>query len=221
MIRVGMIVPANNVALEYDMYHMAPSIISFHSTRMRPSRGCEPQDPEKFRRELGEAYNLIKKISDVTVYGRTYGTHKNIEIIKTVIKKNLIIPEVSVMNLLRYKKINNVWLGTPYIKERTAEEANYFKSNNFNITGFAGLNKIYGLDISNTGDDEIIKMIENEKSSVMAADAIYLSCTALPTHSVINKVMKKFNMMVISENSAILWEISRIFNINFEIPGIS
>ncbi|WP_175266577.1 hypothetical protein [Acidiplasma cupricumulans] len=99
-----MIVPANNVALEYDMYHMAPSIISFHSTRMRPSRGCEPQDPEKFRRELGEAYNLIKKISDVTVYGRTYGTHKNIEIIKTVIKKNLIIPEVSVMNLLRYKK---------------------------------------------------------------------------------------------------------------------
>ena len=110
MIRVGLIVPANNVAMEYDMYRLSPDNINFHSTRMRPSKGYEPEDPEKFRRELTETYNLLRNVSDIVVYWRTYGTHKNIDIINNVIRKKLIIPEPAVMDYLRDNNINKMFI---------------------------------------------------------------------------------------------------------------
>jgi len=220
MIRIGLIVPANNVAMEYDLYKLSPDNISFHSTRMKPSKGCEPKDPEKFRKELKEAYNLLRNISNIVVYGRTYGTHKNIDIINDVIKKKLIIPELAVVDYLKDNNINKMFIGTPYIKERNIEESKYFIGNGFNVSGYDGLNKIYGLDISNTKENEIIDLLNKNDDKIKSSDTIYLACTALPTYNVLNKIKSEYNIPVISENSAILYEISKMLNYKFFIPGL-
>lgn len=220
MIRIGLIVPANNVAMEYDLYKLSPDNISFHSTRMKPSKGCEPKDPEKFRRELKETYNLLRNISNIVVYGRTYGTHKNIDIINDVIKKKLIIPELAVIDYLKDNNINKMFIGTPYIKERNIEESKYYINNGFNVSGYDGLNKIYGLDISNTKENEIIDLLNKNDDKIKSSDTIYLACTALPTYNILNKIKSKYNIPVISENSAILYEISKMLNYKFFIPGL-
>ncbi len=221
MIRIGLIVPANNVAMEYDLYKLAPEGISFHSTRMKPSKGCEPKYPGQFKKELKETYNLLKNISGIIVYGRTYGTHKNIDIIKNVINKKLIIPEIAVMDYLNDNNINKMFIGTPYIKERSIEESKYFMDNNFDVTGYDGLNKVYGLDISNTEENEIMDLLNRNNDKIKDSNAIYLACTALPTYNILNKIRSKYNKNVISENSAILYEISKILNYKFFIPGIN
>ena len=132
-----MIVPANNVALEYDMYRMAPENMSFHSTRIRPSRNCEPDDPVKFRNDLKQAYSLLRRSSNVIVYGRTFGTHKNADIIREVFGRNVIIPEEAVIEYLHESESKSMWLGTPYIKERTDEEKEYFSKKGFHIAEFS------------------------------------------------------------------------------------
>ncbi len=220
MIRIGMIVPANNAALEYDMYKMAPECFSFHSTRMPPARGCEPEDPEFFRNELLKSYRLIKRISRLVVYGRTYGTHKNLNIIEEVIGKKLIVPELAVKEFLNENHYQNIFVATPYIKERTEEESIYFSQSGFNVTGSDGLNKIFGLDISNTGNEEILKMLERNKKYIENSQAVYLACTALPTNNVLEIIKSKYKIPVISENSAILWKIYKMLNLKFNINGI-
>ncbi|MEM0140299.1 MAG: hypothetical protein QXZ44_06810 [Ferroplasma sp.] len=220
MIRIGMIVPANNAALEYDMYRMAPENMSFHSTRMPPAKGCEPEDAEAFRRQLLSAYRLLKRISMFVVYGRTYGTHKNIDIIKGVIGSKLIVPELAAKEFLNEFSLNSIWIGTPYIMERTVEESGYFERSGFNITGCGGLNKIFGLDISRTKSDEILKMLDKNRADIKNSSAIYIACTAMPSYNVLEKIHNEYNIPVISENSAILWKISKMANIKFKIPGI-
>ena len=215
-----MIVPANNVALEYDMYRMAPENMSFHSTRMRPSRNCEPDNPEKFRNELKQVYGLLKRSSDVVVYGRTYGTHKNVGIIREVFGMDVIIPEEAVIEYLQEYGIKAMWLGTPYIKERTDEEKAYFAGKSFNVTGSCGLNKIYALDIADTGLGEIRAMIDKNIDSVKNSEIIYISCTAMTTSRILDKLSMTYKKPVISENSAILWKISRITGNPVKIPGL-
>ncbi len=215
-----MIVPANNVALEYDMYRMAPENMSFHSTRMRPARNCEPDNPEKFRNELKQAYGLLKRSSDVIVYGRTYGTHKNAGIIREVFGSDVIIPEEAVIEYLQESEIKAMWLGTPYIKERTDEEKAYFAGKGFNVTGSCGLNKVYALDIADTELDEIRGMIDKNIDSVKNSEIIYISCTAMTTSKILDKLSMIYRKQVISENSAILWKISRITGNPVKIPGL-
>ncbi len=215
-----MIVPANNVALEYDMYKMAPENMSFHSTRMRPSRNCEPDDPVKFRNDLKQAYSLLRRSSSIIVYGRTFGTHKNADIIREVFGRNVIIPEEAVIEYLRESGGKSMWLGTPYIKERTDEEKEYFSKKGFNITGSYGLNKIYALDIARTSMEEIRCMLDKNIGTVEKSDLIYISCTAMPTSKILDKLTSIYGKPVLSENSAILWKISRITGNPIRIPGL-
>jgi len=37
--RIGLILPANNAAMEYDMWKMAPEGVTIHSTRMKAHKG--------------------------------------------------------------------------------------------------------------------------------------------------------------------------------------
>ncbi|EQB73234.1 MAG: hypothetical protein AMDU4_FER2C00086G0020 [Ferroplasma sp. Type II] len=113
-----------------------------------------------------------------------------------------------------------MWLGTPYIKERTDEEKAYFAGKGFNVTGSCGLNKVYALDIADTELDEIRAMIDKNIDSVKNSEIIYISCTAMTTSKILDKLSIIYRKPVISENSAILWKISRITGNPVKIPGL-
>ena len=157
--RIGVILPANNAGMEYDLWKMAPEGVTIHVTRMKPTKGCEPQDVEEFEKELKEAYFLLHEVSDVIIYGRTYGTHKHANVIRKVIN-NVVIPEEEVNELLKLLKVKKLWVGTPYIKERTLEEVEYWKSLGYIIVGYDGLGKVRGIDISNTHIFTIYRLVK-------------------------------------------------------------
>ncbi|WP_252896895.1 arylmalonate decarboxylase [Metallosphaera hakonensis] len=173
--RIGLLVPANNAAVEYDFWKMSPEGVTIHSTRMRPTKGCEPTDINEFVRELTEAHELLREVSDVIVYGRTYGTHGNAELIR---KFGFIIPEDAVERTLNRLGLRKIWIATPYVKERTLEEVNWWKSRGFQVTGYAGLNKVRGIDISNTNTFTIYRLVKKNIGDILKADAVYIACTA-------------------------------------------
>ena len=57
--RIGVILPAYIAGMEYDLWKMAPEGVTIHVTRIKPTKGCEPQDVEEFEKELKEAYFLL------------------------------------------------------------------------------------------------------------------------------------------------------------------
>ncbi len=216
MIRIGIIIPANNAGIEYDLYNMPHNNMSFHFTRMRSTGGCEPKNINQFKNDLKSAFKMLEW-SDLIVYGRTYGTHKNIDLIFDVLK-NPIIPEISVKNFLNDNNYRSLFIGTPYIYERAQKEADYFSE--YNVTGFFYMNRVYGIDISNINNDEIISMLRENSDKIEDSDAIYIACTALSTSNILNYIRDEFNRPVISENSAILYGIERSLDIDINIPGI-
>ncbi|MEM4080583.1 MAG: arylmalonate decarboxylase [Metallosphaera sp.] len=216
--RIGLIVPANNAGIEYDFWMMSPKGVSVHSTRMRPSKGCEPVNVEEFEEELRFSYSLLKEISDVIVYGRTYGTHRNSNVISKV--GNLIIPEEAVEKIFRVMGVNKIWIATPYPKERTLEEVNWWRSKGFQVTGYDGLGKVRGLDISNTNTFTIYRLVKRHLDQVSQAQTVYIACTALSNYEAMSYLSEDLGMPVISENSAAFMESLNRLKISHRVPGI-
>ena len=216
--RIGVILPANNAGMEYDLWKMAPEGVTIHSTRMRPTKGCEPENVEEFEKELKQAYSLLEEVSDVVIYGRTYGTHRHANVIKKVIK-DVVIPEESAYELLKKLNVKRLWVGTPYIKERTLEEVEWWKEKGFEIVGFDGLGKIRGIDISNTPIFTIYRLVKRHLDEVIKADAVYIACTALSTYEAVQYLHEDLGIPVISENVAAMWGALNKIRVKAKLPG--
>jgi len=185
---------------------------------MKPTKGCEPQDVEEFEKELKEAYFLLHEVSDVIIYGRTYGTHKHANVIRKVIN-NVVIPEEEVNELLKLLKVKKLWVGTPYIKERTLEEVEYWKSLGYIIVGYDGLGKVRGIDISNTPIFTIYRLVKKHLNEVREADAVYIACTALSTYEAVQYLHEDLEIPVISENVGAMWGALRRVKVKAKLPG--
>ncbi|EWG07911.1 MAG: arylmalonate decarboxylase [Candidatus Aramenus sulfurataquae] len=217
--RIGVILPANNAGMEYDLWKMAPEGVTIHVTRMRPTKGCEPSDLDEFERELREAYHLLEEVSDVVIYGRTYGTHKHAHLIRKAIG-NVVIPEEEVVKLLKKLGAKKVWVGTPYVKERTLEEVSWIRENGFEVTGYDGLGKVKGVDISNTPVFTIYRLVKRNLQEVLKADAVYIACTALSAYEAVKHLREDLKMPVVSENAAAMWGALNAIKVNFKVPGV-
>ena len=55
--------------------------------------------------------------------------------------------------------------------------------------------------------------------NIADADALFISCTALPVLNIIEKLERKINKPVLSSNQALIWETLENINRNNSIKG--
>jgi len=147
---------------------------------------------------------------DCVVYGCTSGTiAAGYEAIKK--KINLAKPEAKVttpstaaINALRKMKINNIAIFTPYSKVLNDDVINYFNKENFNITSNAYFDILNDLDIGKVDENYLYETLL--KMNLENADGLFISCTALPALSIIDKFEKKLNKVVLSSNQVLIWD---------------
>ncbi|WP_449462246.1 arylmalonate decarboxylase [Tardisphaera miroshnichenkoae] len=217
--RIGLLLPANNAAMEYDMWKMAVEGVTFHATRLPPTKGCEPDDLDKFRKDLLAAYSLIREVSDAVIYGRSYGSHAHSSVIREVIDRPLVIPEEAAVSILRSLGAKKIWLATPYTPDRGKEEADYLSSAGFTVVGQADLNKKWGVDISNTPVFTIYRLVKRDVQRVRQADAVYIACTALSTFEAVTYLSEDLAMPIISENVASALALEKLLGLRLNVPG--
>ena len=132
---------------------------------------------------------------DCVAYGCTSGTvAAGYDVIKK--KINLAKPEAKVttpitsaIKALKVLDINKISIFTPYTKTINDSVVNYFKKENIIV------NSLTYFDIDS--DLDIGQVDEN---------ALFISCTALPVLSIIDKLEKKLNKIVLSSNQTLIWE---------------
>ena len=147
---------------------------------------------------------------DCVAYGCTSGTvAAGYDIIKS--KINLAKPEAKVttpstaaVNALKKMKINNIAIFTPYSKPLNDEVIDYFKSENFKISSNAYFDILNDLDIGKVDEDYLCETLSN--MDLEDTDALFISCTALPALSIIEKLEKKLNKVVLSSNQVLIWD---------------
>ena len=160
---------------------------------------------------------------DCVAYGCTSGTvAAGYDIVRS--KVNLAKPEAKVttpitaavkaINKLGIKKIS---IFTPYTKTIHDSVVKYFKDQNIIINSLTYFDIDSDLDIGKVDENYLFDVLS--KIDLEDSDALFVSCTALPVLSIIDKLEKKINKTVLSSNQTLIWDSLNQINYQKKIEG--
>ena len=164
---------------------------------------------------------LPNQTLDTVAYGCTSGTlAAGVEQIVSKIqlaKPNCKVttPITSAVNALKHLKVKKISIFTPYIQSINETVINHFKKEGFSIESFSSFNLESDLDIGKIDPQYLLEVLT--KMDINGADAIFVSCTALPVFEIIQELEKKINKIVISSNQALIWDSIRSVGYNSSI----
>ncbi|MDA9062413.1 racemase [Candidatus Pelagibacter sp.] len=160
---------------------------------------------------------------DCVAYGCTSGTvAAGYDTIKE--KVNLAKPEVKVttpitsaVKALNMFGINKISIFTPYTKMINESVVGYFKKENIIINSLSYFDIDSDLDIGKVDENYLFNVLS--KVDLEGSDALFVSCTALPVLSLIDKLEKKLNKIVLSSNQTLIWDSLNAINYKEKIDG--
>jgi len=147
---------------------------------------------------------------DCVAYGCTSGTvAAGYETIKS--KINLAKPEAEVttpitstIKALKKLGIKKISIFTPYTKTINDSVINYFKKENISVNSLTYFDIASDLDIGKVDENYLFEVLS--KIDLEDSDALFVSCTALPVLSIIDKLEKKLNKIILSSNQTLIWD---------------
>jgi len=160
---------------------------------------------------------------DCIAYGCTSGTvAAGYDVIKE--KVNLAKPEAKVttpitsaIKALKVLGINKISIFTPYTKTINDSVASYFKKRNITINSLSYFDIDSDLDIGKVDEQYLFEVLS--KTDLEDSDALFVSCTALPVLSIIDKLEKKLNKVILSSNQTLIWDSLNEINYKEKIEG--
>jgi len=126
-------------------------------------------------------------------------------------------PITSAVKAFKEMNLKKIALFTPYPESVNKTILEYFNRKNINIISFSTFNIDLDEDIASVDTkyllDTLIKLDTND------ADALFISCTALPVLEILEQVEKKINKIVLSSNQTLIWDTIRSVGFKFPIKG--
>ena len=108
-------------------------------------------------------------------------------------------------------------LFTPYPDSVNKTILEYFNKKNINIISFSTFNIDLDEDIASVDPNYLLETLI--KLDMDDADALFISCTALPALEIIEKVEKKINRIVFCSNQTLIWDTLRSIGYKTPIKG--
>ena len=160
---------------------------------------------------------------DCVVYGCTSGTiaagydsiKKKIELAKPGAK--VTTPSTAASNALKKLNVSKVAIFTPYSKKLNDEVVDYFKKEDFIVTSNSYFDISIDGDIAKIDPDYLYEVISN--MDLGDAEAVFISCTNLPALSIVDKLEKKLNKIVLCSNQVLIWDTLQSIGRNNSIQG--
>ena len=113
-------------------------------------------------------------------------------------------PITSAIKALKKFGIKKISIFTPYTKTINDSVVNYFNNENIIINSLTYFDIDSDLDIGKVDENYLFEVLS--KINLEDSDALFVSCTALPVLSIIDKLEKKLNKIVLSSNQTLIWE---------------
>ena len=211
--RIGLIALASDFMIEKDFINVIKGKdIDFFVNRIQCYNPLTSENLIKMSEKVTEVTKDIlpdQKI-DCVVYGCTSGTiaagynsiEKKIKLAKPEAK--VTTPSTAAISALKKLNIKKVSIFTPYLKDLNDEVVEFFKKENFVVTSNSYFGIESDIDIGKVDQDYLYEVLS--KIELNDAEALFISCTALPALSIIEKLEKKLNKIVISSNQALIWD---------------
>ena len=224
--KIGLIALASDYMIEKDFISVIKDKkIDFFVNRIETFNPLTSENLIKMSDKITEVTKDIlpdEKI-DCVAYGCTSGTiaagYSSIEekIKKAKPNTNVTTPSTAAVNALKKLDIKKIYLFTPYPKKLNDEVIDFFKREGFEITSNSYFDIESDIDIGKVDPEYLYEVLSD--INLNDADALFISCTALPALAIIDRLEKKHGKMVLSSNQALIWETLEKINRNNSING--
>ena len=224
--RVGLIALATDFMIERDFIKIIKDKnIDFFVNRIECFNPLTKENLIKMSKKVTEVTNNIlpNENIDCIVYGCTSGTiaagYETIEKKVKAAKPNakLTTPSKAVIKALKKFNVNKLSIFTPYCKKLNDEIINFFSKKGFEITSNVYLDIAADYEIGKVDEEFLFNVLS--KIDMKDADALFVSCTALPVLNMIDRLEKKLDKPVFSSNQALIWDSLECVGKNNDIKG--
>ena len=211
--KIGLIALASDYMIEKDFIRIIKDKkVDFFVNRIECFNPLTKENLIKMSEKVTEVTKDIlpnEKI-DCVAYGCTSGTiaagYEDIEKKIKNAKPEAIVTTPSTASIKALKKLNikKIAIFTPYSKKLNDEVLDFFKNENFEIKANSYFNIESDTDIGKVDPNYLYEVLS--KMDLKGAEALFVSCTALPALSIIDKLEKKLNIIVLSSNQTLIWD---------------
>ena len=211
--KIGLIALASDYMIEKDFIKIIKDKeIDFFVNRIECFNPLTKENLIKMSEKVTEVTKDIlpdEKI-DCVAYGCTSGTiAAGFDAIQKKIKDAkpeaiVTTPSTASIKALKKLNVNKVAIFTPYSKKLNDEVLDFFKNENFEIKANSYFNIESDIDIGKVDPNYLYEVLSN--MNLNGAEALFVSCTALPALSIINKLEEKLNKFVLSSNQTLIWD---------------
>jgi len=214
-LRLGLLIPSSNTTMEQEFNRMRPRNATVHTARMRLREVVVSELLSMEKEIVSEALKLADARVDVIGFGCTTGSLArglgHDEEIVSRIEKATKIPAVAtagaVVDALKALGLSRISVGTPYSDEINALEKRFLEQNGFRIVRMKGLGITDNTEIGRQSQRTVYDLVNEVETA--EAEGIFVSCTNLPTISLIEKLEKELGKPVVSSNTATMWAMLR------------
>ena len=224
--RVGLVALSTDFSIEKDFNSIFLNLpIDLFVNRLPFYNPLTDKNLIKMTEKLTEVTENIlpNQTLDVVAYGCTSGTIaagidkiiNKIQLAKPNCK--VTTPITSAVNALKHLSLKKISIFTPYPQPINEKVINYFKNEGFDVQSFASFNMESDLDIGKIDPNYLLEVLT--KIDTSDAEALFISCTALPVFEIIQELENKIKKIVLSSNQALIWDSIRSVGYNSSIEG--
>ena len=224
--RIGLITLSTDLTMESDFYSINKDLpIDIFVNRIKNYNPLTKENLLKMYDQLESVTKDIlpnEKINTVA-YGCTSGT---IAIGKDKIKEKIQLakpdcyvttPITSAIKAINKMKIKKISVFTPYPESVNKTVFEYFSKENIEVISFSSFNLDSDLEIGKVDPNYLLEVLT--KIDTGEAEALFISCTALPALKILDQLENIIKKTVFSSNQTLIWDSIRSVGYKSSIKG--
>jgi len=224
--RIGLLALSTDLTIERDFQSICHSLpINLFVNRIHNENPLTKENLLKMYDQLESITEKIlpgEKINTVA-YGCTSGT---IAIGEDKVKEKIQLakpgchvttPITSAIKAFNKMNVKKIAVFTPYPESVNKTISEYLIKKNINVTSFSTFNLDLDVDFARVDPKYLSEILT--KLNINDADALFVSCTALPALEILDGVEKKINKPVFSSNQTLIWDTIRSAGYKSSVEG--
>ena len=224
--RIGLLALSTDLTIERDFQSICHSLpINLFVNRIHNENPLTKENLLKMYDQLESIAEKIlpgEKINTVA-YGCTSGT---IAIGEDKVKEKIQLakpgchvttPITSAIKAFNKMNVKKIAVFTPYPESVNKTISEYLIKKNINVTSFSTFNLDLDVDFARVDPKYLSEILT--KLNINDADALFVSCTALPALEILDEVEKKINKPVFSSNQTLIWDTIRSAGYKSSVEG--
>lgn len=205
--RFGLVALATDLTIEGDAARLMPLGTRLHVTRIAFDNPTTAENLRQTGPRLRAAVDLL--VPGVTLSGIGFGCTSAAAVLGDQMetlaggRAPLSTPASAALRAFQTLRLDRIALMTPYLAATTDLVAGHFQSHGMNVLRRSSMGHADDRDMAMLRDAEIIEMAE--ASDHPDAQALFLSCTALPALGLIDDLEARLGKPVLSSNQVLFW----------------